>query len=47
VRSKGINTKPPTISSRIIMALITSKKNPRVIKVTGNVSITKIGLIKY
>jgi hypothetical protein len=47
VRSKGINTKPPTISchSNIIIALITSKKTQSN-KVTGNVSITKIGLIK-
>ena len=40
--------KPPTILShnKIIIALITSKKSPNVIKVTGNVRITKIGLIK-
>jgi len=40
--------KPPTIlvHSKIIMALITNKNNPKVIKVTGNVKITKIGFIK-
>jgi hypothetical protein len=45
---KESTPKPPTIlsHSNIIIALITSKKSPRVIKVTGNVSITKIGLIK-
>jgi hypothetical protein len=45
---KESTPKPPTIvsHSNIMIALITSKKSPRVIKVTGKVSITKIGLIK-
>ena len=39
---------PPTIfvHNKIISALITNKNNPKVIIVTGNVSITNIGLIK-
>ena len=38
---------PPTIfvHNKIISALITNKNNPKVIIVTGNVSITNIGLI--
>ena len=38
---------PPTIlvHNKIISALITNKNNPKVMMVTGNVSITNIGLI--
>ena len=38
---------PPTIfvHNKIINALITNKNNPKVMMVTGNVSITNIGLI--
>ncbi len=38
---------PPTIfvHNKIINALITNKNNPNVMMVTGNVSITNIGLI--
>lgn len=38
---------PPTIfvHNKIINALMTSKNNPKVIMVTGKVSITNIGLI--
>jgi hypothetical protein len=45
---KESTLKPPTILShnKIINALITSRNSPRVIKVIGNVRITKIGLIK-
>lgn len=40
--------KPPTIlvHSSIIMAFITNKNKPKVMNVTGNVKITKIGFIK-
>ena len=39
---------PPTIlvHNKIISALITNKNNPKVIIVTGSVSMTNIGLIK-
>ncbi len=39
--------KPPTISehNKIMIALITNKNKPNVTIVTGNVRITKIGLI--
>ena len=45
---KVSTVKPPTIlvHKRIITALITNKKSPNVRIVTGNVRITKIGLIK-
>ncbi len=38
---------PPTIfvHNKIINALITNKNNPKVMMVTGNVSITNIGLM--
>ena len=45
---KNVSTlNPPTIfvHNIIISALITNKNNPKVIMVTGNVSITNIGLI--
>ena len=44
---KNVSTlNPPTIfvHNKIISALITSKNNPKVIMVTGNVRITNIGL---
>jgi hypothetical protein len=45
---KEATSKPATISeqNKIISALITSKNNPKVIIVTGNVNNTSIGLIK-
>ena len=45
---KESTAKPPTIlvHNKIIKALITNKNNPKVIMVTGNVRITRIGFIK-
>jgi hypothetical protein len=44
---KESTLKPPTISehNKIIIALITNKNKPNVTMVTGNVNITRIGLI--
>ena len=45
---KLLTANPPTIfvHNSIINALITNRNNPKVSSVTGNVSSTKIGLIK-
>ena len=45
---KEVTSKPLTISeqNKIISALITSKNNPKVIIVTGNVNKTSMGFIK-